>query len=450
MFSPLKRPPFLKDAVLYEVNLRQYTSRGDFAAFAPHLPRLAELGVNVLWFMPLGPIGRVARKGGLGSYYSLADYCAVAPEYGTLEDFKDLVASAHRLGMKVILDWVAEHTSRDAVWIKKHPDWYVQGPDSRPESPFDWTDVARLDYRRRPMQKAMQQAMLFWVRETDIDGFRCDMAHLVPTPFWEETAALLRAAKPLLFLLAEAETPDLLYRAFDSCYGWKMQEVMLGLASGKRDANALRQCLNDDRRNFYQNAPKIYFTSNHDENSWHGSEYRRYGAAARQMAVLSFFLEGIPLLYTGQEVGNDRALAFFEKDCIVPEPARGAEGFYRELISLRRTHESLFAPPWGAPLREVNVDKPLSVFAFERVLSEDAALAVFNFSGRDRTVRMENNNVCPAQTITLPAFGWRYFFKTTEKTPAPASNVRAPSRPTEPSGLPGANATAGDNAGARK
>ena len=302
-------PEWTADAVIYEVNVRQYTKEGTFKAFEEHLPRLQELGVDILWFMPVYPIGEVERKGELGSYYSIRDYKAVNPEFGDIDDFRSVVDKAHELGFKVILDWVANHTSRDHAWISEHPDWYVMDDSTgTPVAPFDWTDVAELNYDNADMRAAMLDAMTYWVSEVGVDGFRCDVAHEVPVDFWNDAVASLRQVRPDLFMLAESEEPALMTDAFDAYYGWSNHAYMNRLAQGKATAAEYAAYRVEHEGKLPVESIEMNFTSNHDENSWNGTEFERMGEAARQMAALTFAEPGMPLIYSGQEVGNDNSL----------------------------------------------------------------------------------------------------------------------------------------------
>ncbi|MEY3637431.1 MAG: Alpha-amylase 2 [Pseudomonadota bacterium] len=239
-----------RSANIYEVNVRQYTPEGTLNAFAAHLPRLHQMGVDILWFMPIQPIGKLKRKGKLGSYYAVADYAAVNPEFGTLKDFKALVQQAHALGMKVIIDWVANHTAWDHVWVKQHPDWYLKNDKGEIHSfqydngteVEDWSDVVGLDYSQKPLWTAMTQAMQFWVKEADIDGFRCDVAQLLPLKFWQQARAKLDALKPM-FMLAESDNAQLHDQAFDMTYDWALQNVLKKIAKGQADVRDLQAYL---------------------------------------------------------------------------------------------------------------------------------------------------------------------------------------------------------------
>ncbi len=243
--QPVQHPhsAWTRNASIYEVNIRQFTPEGTIAAFEKHLPRLAKMGVKILWVMPVQPIGVKNRKGTMGSYYSIRDYTAVNPEFGTQADFNHMVKAAHALGMKVILDWVANHTAWDNVWTVSHPDWYKKNArgeltsyeyDNGREIEY-WTDVIGLDYRQPALWDAMIGAMKFWVTTSDIDGFRCDVASLVPTPFWVRARAQLDAVKPL-FMLAESNDPAI-HAAFDMTYDWKLFDTFADIAQGKGAAS---------------------------------------------------------------------------------------------------------------------------------------------------------------------------------------------------------------------
>lgn len=341
--------PWSHQASIYEVNVRQYTPEGTFIAFEAHLPRLAAMGVGILWFMPIQPIGVQNRKGGLGSYYSIRDYTAINPEFGTLADFQRLVQRAHALGMKIILDWVANHTAWDHTWVAQHPDWYKKdasgqihaytyraSPEAEPEY---WTDVVGLDYRAPALWPAMTEAMTFWLREADIDGFRCDVASLVPTPFWAQARVALDAIKPV-FMLAESEAVDLHASAFDMTYDWKLYDTLKLVAQGKAGAAAVKAWWANEQALYPRDAYRMRYTANHDSNSWHGHDAEFYGPAFEAMAVLAATLPGMALVYSGQEAGLDRKLAFFEKDPITWRQWPLA-GLYTRLLQLKKSQPAL-------------------------------------------------------------------------------------------------------------
>ena len=304
-------------SVIYEVNVRQFSKEGTFTEVQKALPRLKEMGVDVLWLMPINPIGVKNRKGSLGSYYAVKDYKGVNPEFGTLSDFKSLVKEAHNQGMRLIIDWVANHSSPDNVWLDQgHKDWYTLDSTGnvQPTIGTDWWDVADLNYDNQEMRKEMISSMKYWVKECDIDGFRCDVAGWVPMDFWIQARKDLETVKPL-FMLAESEGADQ-HQAFDMTYGWEFHHIMNKIAQGKTEPSEILTYLVKEDREYPTNAFRMYFTSNHDENSWNGTEMERMGDARFVMAVLSYALNGMPLIYNGQETSLDRRLLFFEKDQI--------------------------------------------------------------------------------------------------------------------------------------
>jgi glycosidase len=345
-----------RNASIYEVNIRQYTPEGSLQAFARHLPRLQAMGVDILWLMPLQPIGRLKRKGSLGSYYAVADYTGVNPEFGTLADVQAVVQQAHDLGMKVILDWVANHTAWDHVWAAQHPQWYLKNEQGEIHSYRynngteieDWSDVIGLDYREPALWTAMTDAMAFWVREADVDGFRCDVAGLVPTPFWEQVRERLNAIKPV-FMLAEWADPGLHLKAFDMTYDWSLYEVLKRIGLGKGDARDVRRYLDQPGPAYPADAYRMTFTANHDTNSWQNHDQAHYGPAFRVMAVLAATLPGMPLIYSGQESGLNQQLAFFEKDTIAWGDWVHAD-FYAGLLRLKKQHPALRNGAQGGPV----------------------------------------------------------------------------------------------------
>ena len=323
-------PEWAYDAVIYEMNVRQYTPEGTLAAAAQHLPRLKELGTDVVWLMPIYPIGVKERKGTLGSYYAISDYCDVNPEFGTLADFDAFLDEAHKEGLKVILDWVANHTSPDAKWIDGKPlDWYERDSLGNTIVQYDWTDIAALNYDNEDMRHEMRESMRFWL-DRGIDGFRCDMACEVPMDFWKGTIDSLRNEFGHIYMLAEGEDPQLHEAGFDASYSWELHHMLNAIAQGRSNADSLRNYLSRNVERFGEDAFRLMFTSNHDENSWAGTEFERMGDAAEVMAALTFTLpQGQPLIYTGQEVGFDHRFLFFEKDPISGWDENGHTSTYR-------------------------------------------------------------------------------------------------------------------------
>ena len=414
------------DATIYEVNVRQYTPEGTFNAFQEHLPRLKELGVDVLWFMPVQTIGEKDRKGTLGSYYSIQDYTEVNSEFGTMSDFKSIVDAAHNSGMKVILDWVANHTSRDAIWLENE-DWYVTDSLGNVVAPYDWSDVAKLNYNNETIRNAMIQSMMWWVRNTDIDGFRCDVAHEVPTDFWLRATDSLKSLKSDIFMLAESETPELNNKAFDAYYAWDFHHKMNMVAQGSGNVDSLRIALNKMTSQFADRAIPMYFTSNHDENSWNGTEFERMGDAATTFAVLTYVLPGMPLIYNGQEVGFNRRLEFFEKDSIDWFASEDRDKFtklYQQLNTLKKTNPALFTQERGGEMVEIQNDFSEKVWSFKRVMGENEVHCVFNFTDEDIVVDLETpisgegfiqfpNEAAskPIESIELKAWEYQLFYK---------------------------------------
>ena len=381
-------------AVLYEMNVRQLTPEGTLRAAEEKLEFLRSMGIDAIWLMPIYPIGEEGRKGSLGSYYSIQDYCAVNPEFGTMEDFDSFINKAHALGMKVLLDWVANHTARDAKWLKtKSADWYEREADGTAKVPWDWTDTAKLNYDNRDVWRGEIEAMRFWVEKHNIDGFRCDMAMLVPIEFWQQASAVLHAVKPDIFMLAEAEELNLFDKAFDMCYAWEIHHMMCDIAKGERRVWDLRNTMYADRERYPNSAMKMMFTSNHDENSWSGSEFDRFGAAREAMTALTFVWEAaMPLIYTGQEVGYNHSFEFFERDYIPTEKYRANEDteLYRKLIALKHSQPALQAGERGGRTIEIENNAKDCLMTFVRESGDSRVVAIMNLS--PYTIHADYNN----------------------------------------------------------
>ena len=360
--APQQQP--LENSVVYEMNVRQYTPEGTFAAAQQELPRLAELGIDILWLMPIYPIGVEGRKGPLGSYYAVKNYCDVNPEFGTLADFDNFLAEAHRLGLRVVLDWVANHTSPDNIWVTERPaDWYERDAEGNTTFTADWSDTANLNYENKDVWAGMAGAMRFWM-ERGIDGFRCDMACEVPLEFWKETIAGLRADYPNMYMLAEGEEPLLhSLSGFNSSYSWELHHMMNSIARGEQNIPELLAYLEKDAARQPADAFRLMFTSNHDENSWAGTEFERMGDAAKVMAVLTFTLpNGQPLIYTGQEMGWNKRFEFFQKDPVPAWEKNEYFDFYKELIAIRHANPALAAGVNGGAFEVVSTDDSTLVF----------------------------------------------------------------------------------------
>ncbi|MEZ5105474.1 MAG: alpha-amylase family glycosyl hydrolase [Draconibacterium sp.] len=369
------------DAVMYEVNIRQFTPEGTFNAFSKHLQRLKNLGVEILWFMPIHPIGEKNRKGTLGSYYSIKDYKAVNPEFGTFEDFKSLVSKAHEMGFRVLIDCVANHTSWDNVWMKDHKDWYTQDSLGNIVPPVsDWSDVADLNYDNPGLRAAMIDAMKFWVAKADIDGYRCDYAGGVPTDFWESARASLDSIKPVFMLAEDEDHLDLLNKAFDCYYGWTMHHYMNEIYSGEKSVIDIKGYFAQVDSTYPEGTYPIQFTSNHDENSWNGTANERLGSAVKTFAALSFTVPGMPLIYNGQEVGLNKRLEFFEKDKIDWNGDLSITELYLKLIELKKNNEALWNGSAGGAIVFLDTSDPGKLLAFKREKDGNSITVIMNLS----------------------------------------------------------------------
>lgn len=430
--TALAAPEWARTATIYEVNTRQYTPAGTFKALLPELARIRATGADILWFMPLQPIGQQNRKGALGSYYSIADYTAVNPEFGTLQDLRAVVDSAHALGMRVILDWVANHTAFDHRWTTEHPDWYTRRPDGTISTAIDdkgketdWTDVADLNYGSAALRAEMIASMRWWLEHAKLDGFRCDVAGFVPYDFWAAARDSLMRTKPDVFLLAEWEDPAL-HASFHATYGWELHHLLNKVAKGEEGQGALATYLEQQRQRFPAGAFRMYFTSNHDENSWNGTEFERMGANHQAAFVVASTFEGaFPLVYSGQEASNAKRLRFFDKDTL---DWRGASltSFYHTLAALKDSTPALHNGPWGGTVEWLTHDGDPRVVAFSRTRARSAVVVVANFGDAPKTVRWSGltapgryRDAFGADTMalaergetTVPAHGWRVFVR---------------------------------------
>lgn len=409
-------------SVIYEVNIRQYTPEGTFQAFSRHLPRLKELGVDILWLMPVYPISEKNRKGTLGSYYAVKDYRKVNPEFGTLEDLKNLVDEAHRLGFRVLLDWVANHTGWDNPLITEHPEWYTQKEGKIISPVEDWEDVADLNYDNAEMREYMIGSLEYWIHEADIDGYRCDMASMVPTDFWETARMRLDSLKPV-FMLAESAEPDLTQKAFDACYGWDLHHLMNAIAQGQKEVDELNVYFRKIDTLYKPRTFIMNFLDNHDENSWNGTIDSRLGTAWQAFAVLTWTVPGIPLIYTGQEAGLDKSLEFFEKDQVDWAKDTSRTTFYRSLNNLKHAHPALAGGLQQGTFRILEHDSPQQVFAYERSNGDDRLIIVLNLSSEVRQVQLtepilgsfaafETEKISTGlKTLELPAWGYQIWIQ---------------------------------------
>ena len=386
-------PCFAYDASIYELNTRQFTPEGTFAAAEAELPRLAELGYDIIWIMPIQPIGELERKGGLGSYYAIKDYCAFNPEFGTREDFASFLNKAHELGIKVILDWVANHTAPDHPWTL-NDGWHMRDSLGRLVVNYDWYDIAELNYDNQEMCDAMFRSLEWWMDTIGIDGFRCDVAHEIPTDFWEYAFDSLRVKHPKMFTLCESENLDLTQTAFDMYYGWELHHLMNGVAKGEKSVEDLWSYFNKVDTVFPDYAIRMNFTSNHDENSWAGTEFERMGDAAKVMAMFTYMVPGMPLTYTGQELGNVRRLRFFDKDTLEYDPANTNEFVYRLCNSMRRDNPALYSNELGGKMERIELGEGFEkVFACRRAIEGNEVYGFFNFS--DEFVTIPAGDILP-------------------------------------------------------
>ncbi len=391
VLAQIKTPDWAYNKSIYEVNLRQFTKEGTFASFRQHLQRLKELGVGILWLMPIHPIGELNRKGTLGSYYSVKDYTAVNPEFGTIEEFKALVKEIHSLGMYVIIDWVANHTAWDHKWTKSNPEFYNKDKEGNFIPPIDdWSDVIDLNYDNKQLWKEMIAALKFWVEECDIDGYRCDVAGMVPIQFWIEARDELDKIKPV-FMLAEWDTPEM-HLAFDMTYDWNMHKLMNDVAKKKKNATDIVEHLIKDREKYPANAFRMQFTDNHDENSWNGTVFERLGDAAECFAVLTYLIPDMPLIYSGQEAGLDKRLSFFEKDTIEWKE-HSFYKLYKSLCTLKKSNELLLCGDKGAELKFIPNNNQQNILSFVRVKENKKLLAIFNLSDTPSKVLMKDDTV---------------------------------------------------------
>lgn len=374
-----------ENAVIYEVNIRQFSPEGTFAEVTKEIPNIKKLGVKILWLMPVYPIGEENRKEGLGSYYSIKDYRGINPEFGSAEDLKKLIEEAHNNGIYVVLDWVANHTAWDHPWVKQHPDWYEKDKNGKLQSPYDWTDVVALDYNNKEMRKQMIADMKYWLDDFKIDGFRCDMAHEVPTDFWEEAKPQLADGRDI-FMLGETENTDLLVNAFDVAYGWELHHIMNDIANGKKDVSAIDVYMDSIPKKWQADDYKMIFTSNHDENSWSGSEYERMGDAVETFAALSYALPGIPLIYNGQEEDFKRRLKFFVKDSIDRNPNAKMRGVYEKLGELKMNNLAFNGAKKAASYERLKTSDDKSILAFKRKKNTIEAYFIANLTKDEKSV----------------------------------------------------------------
>jgi alpha-amylase len=419
-FGQQKHPDFMQQGNIYEVNIRQYTKEGTFKSFAKHLPRLQKMGVQTLWFMPIQPISKEGRKGSLGSYYAVASYTDINPEFGTLADFNQIVDQAHALGMKVLIDYVPNHSGADHSWLTTHPDFYEKDSTGKPTYTADWSDTRELNFNNLEMQDSMINTMKYWLKATKIDGFRVDVAWGVPYSFWNKCIPILKQERNLYFL-AEADDAKLHESGFDATYTWTEFHVLNDIASGKKSILSLDTVLQKIETDYFKGAHRLYFTSNHDENSWNKADYATMpGASHAPFAVFTqTYNRTMPLIYSGQEEPVLRPLAFFEKDSIEFKQYARAD-FYSALLKLRKTNRA-FAET--ANFKRLNVNHPAQVMAYERSNGDDKVVVVLNLSNQPQQVKIDGiakatfeelfskQKVKEIQIVQMPAWGYQVFVK---------------------------------------
>ncbi len=386
-------PEWSKSANIYEVNIRQYTPEGTLEAFRQHLPRLKRMGIDILWLMPIHPISIPKRKGTLGSYYAVSDFRAINPLFGDHKEFQRLVDSVHAMDMHIIIDWVPHHTGWDHPWIKDHPQFYnkdgkgeIRDPiNEETGDPWGWTDVAELNLSNPQMRRQIIDDMIYWIEEFNIDGFRIDHAHGVPPDYWDEVSKTLAGLNKPLFMLAEGEETYLRNdSSFVAGYAWKFHHMTNDIARGEKNVNQLDSILAIERKN-YTYGYNMYFTSNHDENSWAGTEFERMGDGHKAFAALCATIDGIPLIYSGQEEPLKKRLAFFEKDTI-PFKRFEYESFYATLLNLKKKNKALWNGTDGGLSKRINVSD--HVYAFMREKDGDRFVGVFNLSKKPQTTKL--------------------------------------------------------------
>jgi len=384
-------PDWIMQGNIYEVNVRQYTPEGTFKAFEKSLDRLKEMGVQTLWFMPINPISKADRKGALGSYYAVADYTAINPEFGALDDWKQLVKHAHGMGFKVIIDWVPNHSGADNRWLTAHPDFYVKDSTGKAAVPYNWTDTRKLDYKNTALQDTMINAMKYWIDVSDVDGFRCDVAGDVPDDFWKKCIPELKKEKANIFMLAEGDKPSLNEDGFDATYAWGMFAMMKKVAKGERNAKALDSVKNYVDTAFPVNALKMFFTSNHDENSWNKADFGTMpGAIHAPFAVFTQTMpHDVPLIYSGQEEPVLDSISFFYKDAIHFKNY-GRAKFYETLLDLRKNNPALAA---NANFKKIDAGDAKAVYAFLREADGKKVLVILNLSPREQKIKIDDNSL---------------------------------------------------------
>ncbi len=411
-------PAWVEDQTLYEVNLRQFSPEGNVEGLRKQLPRLKELGVGTLWLMPVNPIGSDGRTGRLGSPYAVKNYTQFNPEFGTLAEFKAVVDQAHRMGMYVIIDWVGNHTALDHEWVGEHPDWYKHDSSGQLVHPMPtWRDVIALNYQSVALRREMIESMAFWVRDVGVDGFRCDAAEFVPLDFWAQARDSLRKIKPV-FMLAEGVKPELLSYAFDAAYAWDLSANMENIFKGTKTVPDLINYLKADAAILPQGKFRLNFTTNHDKNAFQGTTREVFGPAADAFTVLTFTVPGMPLIYNGQETGDEHQLNLFDHDPIAWREDREAK-LYSTLARLKRNNVALWEGGSSAPVQFIETGAGRSFLVFRREAGGDSVIVALNLSSRTAKMHVPSDvgqmqmllgdDSLPVENgeVTLGAWGYR-------------------------------------------
>lgn len=405
MAKPFNHVSWSKNAVIYELNLRQFSKAGTIKAASKELPRLKELGVDIIWLMPINPIGKKNRKGSLGSYYSISNYKKVNPEFGTESDLKSFVNQAHKLGLKVIVDWVPNHTAWDHHWVKEHPEYYLKNDKGEihaytmkgPHGVETWEDVIGLNYKNKALWKAMIDAMEYWIKKVDLDGYRCDVAGLLPIAFWNQAVPQLNKIKKV-FMLAEWSSPDLHKQAFDMTYDWPFNFLMQDIAKGKKNVLDIKKYLKQRYKEYPVDAYRMQFVSNHDRNSWNYDDVSMFGKALKANFVLTYVMDGMPLIYNGQESLLDKKIAFFEKD---PINWRKYEytPFLQKLNALRHKEKALWGGQFGGMIKILPSSTKTLLVAIKQKDKSKVQVWI-NFADKTQAVKVYG------KSLTLMPFGY--------------------------------------------
>jgi len=390
--STFSHPEWSYNASIYEVNIRQFTEEGNFASFEKHLPKIKDMGIKIIWLMPIHPIGKKNRKGNLGSYYSVKDYKGINPNFGTNEDFKKLVDKVHELDMYIIIDWVANHTSWDHPWTITNKDFYTLDSAGNFVPPVeDWSDVIDLNYENKKLWSQMIDALKYWVEEFNIDGYRCDVASMVPNKFWKEARVELDKIKPI-FMLAEAHEPELHENGFDMTYGWQLKDLMNSYASGTVPIDTLKNHFLVDEKEYRKNDFRMNFTTNHDENSWNGTAYERLGKFTEPFTVFISTAKGMPLVYSGQEAGMNKTLEFFEKD-LIPWEDHINRNIFTKTFNEKITNKALWNGEEGGEMNFINVSENENVLAYYRKKENDIIITVLNLSDKKSDIKIIDESI---------------------------------------------------------